>query len=132
MLGYTPQMWACRPPPVRPLNFPPGCGPGDPPQPDPSTFPLGVGLDACKACWDTPPLVNRMTDQCKNITLPQSSFAGGNKQMSLNGLFCRIRILILIGTANRMATFYYVELFTLYGVEFKLHINCQRQEWNQY
>ena len=43
-------------PPVRPLNFPPGCGPGDPPpQPDPSTFPLGVGLDACKACWDTPP-----------------------------------------------------------------------------
>ena len=64
--------------------------------------------------------MNRMTDQCKNITLPQSSFAGGNKQMSLNGLFCRIRILILIGTANRMATFYYVELFTLHGVEFKL------------
>ena len=26
----------------------------------------------------TPPPVNRMTDRCKNITLPQTSFAGGN------------------------------------------------------
>ena len=25
------------------------------------------------------PLVNRMTDSCKNITLPQTSFAGGKK-----------------------------------------------------
>ena len=25
-----------------------------------------------------PPLVNRMTDRCKNITLPQTLFAGGN------------------------------------------------------
>ena len=25
-----------------------------------------------------PPPVNRMTDRCKNITLPQTSFAGGN------------------------------------------------------
>ena len=28
---------------------------------------------------DTPP-VNRMTDRCKNITLPQTLFAGGNKK----------------------------------------------------
>ena len=62
--------------------------------------PQGVGLEICEACWDTipprrparhagilparhagiPPLpVNRMTDRCKNITLPQISFAGGNK-----------------------------------------------------
>ena len=42
---------------------PPRCGPGDllgvgletPPRPDPSTSPLGVGLETCKACWDTPP-----------------------------------------------------------------------------
>ena len=27
----------------------------------------------------TPPPVNRMTNRCKNITLPQTSFAGGNK-----------------------------------------------------
>ena len=33
------------------------------------------------ACWDTPlPPVNTMTDRCKNITLPQTSFAGGNQQ----------------------------------------------------
>ena len=27
----------------------------------------------------TPPPVNRMTDACENITLPQTSFAAGNK-----------------------------------------------------
>ena len=27
---------------------------------------------------DTPSSVNRMTNRCKNITLPQTSFAGGN------------------------------------------------------
>ena len=47
---------------------PPGCGPGDPPGcgletpqvwawrppwPDPSTPPLGVSLETCKAYWDT-------------------------------------------------------------------------------
>ena len=36
-------------------------------------------------------------------------------------LHCRIRIQmpILIWTANRMATLYYVELFTLHEVEFR-------------
>ena len=29
-----------------------------------------------------PPPVNRMTDRCKNITLPQTSFAGGNNDSS--------------------------------------------------
>ena len=29
-------------------------------------------------CPGIPP-VNKMTDRCKNITLPQTSFAGGNK-----------------------------------------------------
>ena len=31
--------------------------------------------------WGMHPLVNRMTDRCKNITLPQTSFAGGNHQL---------------------------------------------------
>ena len=70
------------------------------PQPDPPKLPpwvwawkparhAGIPLPletCCKACWDTTcnaywdstPL-NRMTDRCKNITLPQTSFAGGNK-----------------------------------------------------
>ena len=30
--------------------------------------------------------VNRMTDRCKNITLPQTSFAGGNKKLRPEGL----------------------------------------------
>ena len=88
-LETHPQVWAWRPPwewawrpprygpgapppgcvsgnpQARPLNFPLGCGPGDPPKPDLSTPPPGVGLETCNACWDTthPPPVNRMTDR---------------------------------------------------------------------
>ena len=36
----------------------------------------GVSQHALEA---DPPLVDRMTDTCKNITLPQTSFVGGNK-----------------------------------------------------
>ena len=48
-------------------------------------LPRGEGVPAQRgvpdsgACWDTyTPPVNRMTDRCKNITLPQTSFAAGN------------------------------------------------------
>ena len=40
-------------PSLIPLNFSLGCGPGDPPGQIPLNFPLGVGLETCKACWDT-------------------------------------------------------------------------------
>ena len=33
----------------------------------------------CDACCEANPPVNRMTDRCKNITLPQTLFAGDNK-----------------------------------------------------
>ena len=33
------------------------------------------------------PPVNRMTDRCKNITLPQTSFAGGNKRQTSKEIF---------------------------------------------
>ena len=36
----------------------------------------GGGIPACN---EADPHMNRMTDRCKNITLPQTSFAGGNK-----------------------------------------------------
>ena len=54
-----------------PLNFPPGCG---------SPWRGGLlGREGVSqhALRQTAP-VNRMTDTCKNITLPQTSFAGGN------------------------------------------------------
>ena len=35
-------------------------------------------------CPGTPPPVNRMTNMCKNITLPQTSFAGGNNRSYCN------------------------------------------------
>ena len=33
----------------------------------------------CMLLYTPPPPVNRMTDRCKNITLPQTLFAGGKK-----------------------------------------------------
>ena len=92
--------WLCawtRSPSISPLAV--GHGP-DPPQfppwvwawtRSPSTSPLGVGLETppeicCKACWDTtcnagiaPPSLRGQTHTCKHITLPKTSFAGGNK-----------------------------------------------------
>ena len=37
-------------------------------------------LDADPVPWMQSPLVDRMTDTCENITLPQTSFAGGKKR----------------------------------------------------
>ena len=39
-----------------------------------------LGHVTCEACWDThpPTPVDRTTDTCKNITLPQTTFADGN------------------------------------------------------
>ena len=53
-------------------------------EPDP-----GVHLGGCllsgvylvRGVSGTPPSVNRMTNRCKNITLPQTSFAGGNDKI---------------------------------------------------
>ena len=43
----------------------------------------GLGVVSQHALRQTP-LVNRMTDRCKNITLPQTSFAGGNDAIVTN------------------------------------------------
>ena len=59
----TPQVWAWRPPGYG-SGDPHGCGPGDPPSVGletplpgqiPQLLPPGVGLETCKACWDTTP-----------------------------------------------------------------------------
>ena len=79
--GDTPQVWAWRSPQVwawrdptrpRPLNFPPWVWAWRPlPGQTPQLPLLGVGLETCKACWDTtrntcwdtsPPAVNRILD----------------------------------------------------------------------
>ena len=91
------------PPPVWAWRHPLGVGLETPPRPDPSTSPLGVGLETCKACKDTstpwtperhagiPPAMHAgipppptpstefLTHTSENITLPQTSFADGNK-----------------------------------------------------
>ena len=100
-----PRMWTWRPvrcgpgdPKARPLNFPLGCGPGD------LQGMLGYHpLETCKACWDTtcnacwntPLWTEFLTHTTENITLPQTSFAGGNyyrPQMMLQKLFLHLSV----------------------------------------
>ena len=50
-------------------------------------MPRGCTCPGGCTCRGTPP-VNRMTDRCKNITLPQTSFAGGNN--AIISMFCVI------------------------------------------
>ena len=51
--------------------------------------PLDAGQVTCHACWEAnqqpppPTPVDRMTDTCKNITLPQTLFAGGDNEKML-------------------------------------------------
>ena len=81
-----------------PLNFPLGYGPGsDPPQFPPwlwawrgASLAGGLpGRGGLPPCTEAEPLpVNRMTDRCKNITLLQTSFAGGNEK-EVNGCLFR-------------------------------------------
>ena len=55
----------------------------------------GVYLPGGGTCPGTPP-VNRITDTCKNITLPQTSFAGGNKShkhLDLEDKICVVKTL---------------------------------------
>ena len=62
-----------------------GGGRGLPKPPDADPFPPGCrppGHVTCDACWGAiPPSVDRTTDMCKNITLPQTSFAGGKNSL---------------------------------------------------
>ena len=53
---------------------------GGVPAPGGCTCPGGCTWPRCMLAY-TPP-VNRMTDRCKNITLPQTSFADGNNNKS--------------------------------------------------
>ena len=60
------------------------------------------GVLFCTIFWDTivtcpgipPPPLNRMTDRCKNITLPQTSFAGGNNSITVENVSLKLSHLI--------------------------------------
>ena len=73
--NLPPWEWAWRPSPGQiPLNFPLGCGPGDPPSQIPSTSSLGVGLETCKACWVTTPSPQRPA--ARHAGIPPAMHAG--------------------------------------------------------
>ena len=57
-------------------------------------LPGGLCIPACNGA-DTPPL-NKMIDMCKNITLPQTSFAGGKY---INPSYCPCDVCDTMGTA---------------------------------
>ena len=71
----------------------------------------GTPLDTCcKACWDTtctlPLWTELLTHSCENITLPQTSFAGGNKTSKLESLppLSRIAVLSTLFLRNSFTT----------------------------
>ena len=77
-----PWVWAWRPPTLaRPLNIPPEYGSGNiqgmlgyhhpPPPGDLLQGMLGYHLQCMLGYHPAPPSMNRITDTCKNITLPQ-------------------------------------------------------------
>ena len=74
-----------------PLSIPPRTRPPPPDQaPAPDQAPLGPDPPRPGTPQDqAPPPVNRMTNRCKNITLPQTSFAGGKKRKSRFVHLCR-------------------------------------------
>ena len=86
---------ACRPPP--PACRSPGCKSLPPriqtsssPMQTPSPWIQTLSHVTCDACWEAnpPPHVNKITDTCKSITLPQTSFAGGNKIVDTFSIRC--------------------------------------------
>ena len=110
----------CQTPQLPPLGVGLETPPGQTPQLCP---PFGVGLQTCKACWDTnPPLetckaswdttcnacwdttpvVNRMTGMCKNINLPQTLFAcGKNWPERLYGCFSAFSFVIVTAVVSK-------------------------------
>ena len=47
--------------------------------------------------------MNRMTDRCKNIALPQTSFAGGNESnVLLSPLLLNAKVLMILITAVKV------------------------------
>ena len=66
--GDTPQVWAWRPPRSNPSTSPLGVGLEPPPPARPSTSPLGVGLETCKAWWDTTPPKETCCKACWDTT----------------------------------------------------------------
>ena len=82
-LGDPLKVWAWRPPQARPLNLTLGCGPGDPPVQDI----LGYHLQCMLGYHPLPLCTEFLTHATENITLPKTSFAGGNKRQTSNKIF---------------------------------------------
>ena len=62
----------------------------------------GVG-GGIPSCTEADPPVNRMTDRCKTITLPQTSFAGGNESnVLLSPLLLNAKVLMILITAVKV------------------------------
>ena len=59
---------------------------------------------ACPPGHAHPPPVNRMTNRCKNITLPQTSFAGGNKIKRKHSSRMRITHLLTLSNCNSISS----------------------------
>ena len=69
---------------------PPNTGP---PDADP---PSDVTCDTLLGSQPPPPPVDRMADACENITLAQTSFAGGNYLLTQNNFIAEVALFLLL------------------------------------
>ena len=89
-----------------PEAYPPGCRPPGCKPPWRQT-PLDAGHVTCDAWRETTPHpVNRMTHKCKNITLSQTSYAGGNRiylkcSAYVHGWLFYVHTLILLSNVKK-------------------------------
>ena len=95
--GYRLPIWIQTP---HPGGRPPTLD-ADPPGGRP---PGRMTCDACLEATSPPPTMDRMTGACENITLPQTSFAGGKKKPT--GLSVRLLTMVKfeISSQNWMST----------------------------
>ena len=81
----------------------------------------GVSAPGPRGCQVLPP-VNRMTNRCKNITLPQTSPAGGNKVK----LCYILTSLIGLGEVEKSELVLHHKIFFIgIGVESNHTVSCQ-------
>ena len=75
-----------------PDQAPPGPGTPRTRHPPDQATPPGPGILPGPGTHNPNPSVNRMTNRCKNITLPQTSLAGGNQQLRFININCKFNI----------------------------------------
>ena len=86
---------------------------------------LGGCIPACNGADPSP--VNRMTDRCKNITLPQTSFAGGKNVNKTSIIECLKEHKNAVLTSGKQVSNTLAKYFSTVGEDYAKKIQHQKQ-----